>query len=280
MDLTNARIVWEARDQEPDSGNTFTFSPLNWGTQWVEAEAQWPDGRRAFVATNFLATNGLPTVAVVATGAQAFELGQKPGEFTFTRTGDTSGPLTVNYQFSGTAAKWDDYRRPQGDVPESLTIPTGATSTKLTLVPIDDKLLEGPETIIVTISTNAAYNIGSSNRATIIIQDNELPSRTSIGPDSDGDGSSDADEDVAGTDAHDTNSVFKIISLVSDQSGSVTITWNSIPGKSYLVACKDSAEDAYWSDVSGPVASGGTTTSWTDTNAGQRPRRIYCVVVS
>ncbi|HXT42255.1 MAG TPA: glycoside hydrolase family 9 protein [Candidatus Angelobacter sp.] len=280
MDLTNARVVWEARDQEPDSGNTFTFSPINWGTQWVEAEVQWPNGRRAFAATNFVATNNLPTVTVVSTIAQAFELGQKPGEFTIARTGDTSVPLTVNYQFSGTALKWDDYRRPQGDVPESITIPVGETSTKLTLVPVDDKLLEGPETIILTISTNAVYNTGPSNRATIIIQDNELPPHTSTGPDSDGDGLSDTDEGVAGTDVHNADSVFKIVSLVRDQSGNVTITWNSVPGKSYLVACKDNAEDTFWSDVSGPITSGGATTSWTDINAGRRPRRIYCIVVT
>ena len=42
MDLSGARITWEARDQEPAFGGTFTFSPKNNGVQWVEAEAQWP----------------------------------------------------------------------------------------------------------------------------------------------------------------------------------------------------------------------------------------------
>ncbi|HWQ93141.1 MAG TPA: hypothetical protein VN673_15815, partial [Clostridia bacterium] len=48
LDLSQARIVWEARDQEPAHGATFTFSPKNNGTQWVEAEALLPDGRRVF----------------------------------------------------------------------------------------------------------------------------------------------------------------------------------------------------------------------------------------
>ena len=53
VDLTGARIMWEARDQEPFMGETFTFSPKNNGTQWVEAEAQLPDGRHVFAEAEF-----------------------------------------------------------------------------------------------------------------------------------------------------------------------------------------------------------------------------------
>ncbi|MEO5957871.1 MAG: hypothetical protein ABIZ49_04320, partial [Opitutaceae bacterium] len=53
LDLTGARIVWEARDAEPFVGDVFAYRPKNTGTQWVEAEAQFPDGRRVFAANNF-----------------------------------------------------------------------------------------------------------------------------------------------------------------------------------------------------------------------------------
>jgi hypothetical protein len=53
IDLRNARVVWEAGDQEPVFGSSRVFLPVNSGRQWVEAEAQWPDGRRAFAITNF-----------------------------------------------------------------------------------------------------------------------------------------------------------------------------------------------------------------------------------
>jgi len=53
LDLTGARILWEARDQEPAFGRTFEFAPSQSGIQWVEAEAEWPDGRRAFAAASF-----------------------------------------------------------------------------------------------------------------------------------------------------------------------------------------------------------------------------------
>jgi Glycosyl hydrolase family 9/Cellulase N-terminal ig-like domain len=49
----SARIVWEAAGQEPQLGNQFTFVPGKEGPQWIEAEAQWPDGRRVFAVKNF-----------------------------------------------------------------------------------------------------------------------------------------------------------------------------------------------------------------------------------
>jgi len=174
MDLTGARIVWEARDQEPHYGSTFTFTPTNSGSQWIEAEAQWPDGRRIFAVTDGSATNTLPTVTVVATTATASEQGPVPGVFTFTRTGSTTAPLTVNYQFSGTASKWTDYRRAQGDMPETISIPTGSTSATLTIYPVVDNIPEGPQTVILTLSPNAAYNLGQPKSATVTIVETPL----------------------------------------------------------------------------------------------------------
>jgi hypothetical protein len=57
LDLSTARITWEARDQEPAFGSTFTFSPSYNGVQWVEAEAQFPDGRRIFAKASFNANS-------------------------------------------------------------------------------------------------------------------------------------------------------------------------------------------------------------------------------
>ncbi len=53
QNLANARVVWEARDQEPAFGETYIPSARTNGDTWVEAEVEWPDGRRAFAATSF-----------------------------------------------------------------------------------------------------------------------------------------------------------------------------------------------------------------------------------
>jgi hypothetical protein len=61
LDLTNARIVWEGRDQQPDYGSTFAFTPKSTGEQWVEAEIVWPDGRRVVAAGTFTANSPVVT---------------------------------------------------------------------------------------------------------------------------------------------------------------------------------------------------------------------------
>jgi hypothetical protein len=53
LDVHAARVVWEAAGQEPAFGNQFSFATGQKGAQWIEAEAQWPDGRRVFAVKNF-----------------------------------------------------------------------------------------------------------------------------------------------------------------------------------------------------------------------------------
>ncbi|MBV9469091.1 MAG: glycoside hydrolase family 9 protein [Abitibacteriaceae bacterium] len=58
LNLDAAQIVWEASNHEPVFGRSFSFIPTQPGPQWIEAEAQWPDGRRAFAVLDFEATDG------------------------------------------------------------------------------------------------------------------------------------------------------------------------------------------------------------------------------
>jgi hypothetical protein len=56
LDLSQARVVWEAHEQEPVLGSVFRFAPASPGPCWVEVEAQLPDGRRVVAATNVIVT--------------------------------------------------------------------------------------------------------------------------------------------------------------------------------------------------------------------------------
>ena len=69
QDLGNARIVWEARDQEPAFGSTYTVTPTNSGAQWAEVEVEWPDGRRSFGAVSYGANS--PVITWVANSLPA-----------------------------------------------------------------------------------------------------------------------------------------------------------------------------------------------------------------
>ena len=109
MDLSGARIVWEARDQEPYIGPTFTFAPKNNGAQWVEAEAQWPDGRRLFAAANFIANS--PNVVWVEdnvpNGGQTYSDGGDSWNWVSSNPSPFSGSLA--HQSSVTAGLHEHY---------------------------------------------------------------------------------------------------------------------------------------------------------------------------
>jgi len=110
-----------------------------------------------------------PTVTVAATDANASETGPDSGTFTVRRTGDTTAGLTVHYSLGGTAANGSDYASLSG----SLTIPVGAASAAVTVKPINDSAVEGNETVVLTVSADAAYTVGSPNSATVTIADND-----------------------------------------------------------------------------------------------------------
>lgn len=82
--LSGARIVWEARDQEPAfSGLNYTFTPVIYdGPYWVEAEVQWPDGRRAFAVSSVTVSINAPPVLNspqrLAGGGFSFQLAGTP----------------------------------------------------------------------------------------------------------------------------------------------------------------------------------------------------------
>lgn len=56
LNPSEAQIIWEAAGQEPVQGAEFRITPTGTGKRWIEAEAVWPDGRRAFAATEYMVT--------------------------------------------------------------------------------------------------------------------------------------------------------------------------------------------------------------------------------
>jgi PKD repeat protein len=123
-------------------------------------------------ASIIIVDNDLPVVTVVATDANAAEPVTDTGEFTFTRTGITSAALSVKYAIAGTAKSGIDYK----SLTNTVTIPIGASSAAIKVTPINDTEFEGDETVVLTLSANAAYTVGSPNSAVVTIADNDLPS--------------------------------------------------------------------------------------------------------
>lgn len=146
------------------------FAILHWQDQPVAESPKYRALLDAISGTLYEGTPVLPTVTIAATDASAAEAGRDPAVFTVTRTGATTQALTVGYTVSGTATSGNDYTALSG----SVTIPLGALSATVTLTPIDDALVEPSESIVLTLSANAAYSLGAPTSAMAAISDNDV----------------------------------------------------------------------------------------------------------
>jgi len=103
-----------------------------------------------------------------------------PARFSVTRTGGTNSPLTVFYRIGGTASNGVDYQLLSGRV----TIPAGASSNSIFIIPLEDNLVEGLESVVLKLEpapllspANTAswwYRIGSNNVARAVVRDNDV----------------------------------------------------------------------------------------------------------
>ncbi|MBC8095560.1 MAG: glycoside hydrolase family 9 protein, partial [Akkermansiaceae bacterium] len=417
LDLSNARIVWETRDGDPYLGQTFTFTPKNNGSQWIEAEAQLPDGRRVFAATTFngvsanvvwvddalpvganpgsdggdswswissspsptsgsvahqsgiasgthqhffkdatatmpVSTGSIlyayiyldpanppgevmlqwydgnswehraywganeinygidgtaarknmgalpaagqwvqlkvpasvvglegkvvtgmgftlnggratwdaaglinpavtnPTVPTVSiTGLDGSVVGGNPGKFTFTRTGDTSSALSVNYSLNGTSENEVQVSAIPGAptvaqviaVP-AVTIPAGATSATLNVAPnAPSPQIADSTTVVLSVTANSNYTVAAPGNATLTIAGNTVAKP----------------------------------SLKLNASGP-SLSWASTVGASYRIAFKNGLGDPTWTYLPNTVTATGAVTSWTDTD--KASQRFYLII--
>jgi hypothetical protein len=94
--------------------------------------------------------------SVAASQAGATEAGPGAGSFTITRN-HPIGDLTVHYTLGGTATAGTDYTvNPSAG---SVLIPDGQNSANVTIIPKDDTVLEGDETVVISLSPNAYYTV-------------------------------------------------------------------------------------------------------------------------
>jgi C1A family cysteine protease len=136
------------------------------------------DGYSHLAVSNPLAVTDVvtSTITVTANDPTATEAGPTTGQFTITRTGATTSALTVNYAVSGSATSGSDYN----SIGTSVTIPSGSASKTITVTPINDTAVENDETVVVTLSSNTAYTVGSPNSATVTITSDDVALSTTV----------------------------------------------------------------------------------------------------
>jgi Ca2+-binding RTX toxin-like protein len=75
----------------------------------------------------------------------------------------------VQYTIVGTATNNSDYNQ----IPTSITIAVGDDSATIDITPIDDNLVEGNETVLLTLVDGTSYDLGTTTSATVTIADND-----------------------------------------------------------------------------------------------------------
>ncbi|MCC8939132.1 cadherin-like domain-containing protein [Bradyrhizobium sp. Arg68] len=145
----------------------------------------------------------LPTVTLVASPSAVLEDGSQKLVYTFTRTGPTDAPLTIQFGAARDGSTAPSVNTSTGDFENfvnlfttsfqangqqttgsmsftsnsgSVVIPAGASSATLTLDPKPDTTVEADESIRLTLSANAAYNVGTQGAiSATILNDDFVP---------------------------------------------------------------------------------------------------------
>lgn len=100
----------------------------------------------------------LPKVSLSATVPNTTENSGTPMTLSVARTGTPTGSLTVYYALSGTATSGADFTALTG----SVTLADGAATGTISISPVNDALAEKVETVVATLTADAAYLVDST----------------------------------------------------------------------------------------------------------------------
>jgi len=178
------------------SATSLTFTSSNWGTVQtvtvtgvndavvdgnvaytiVTAATSSDPAYNAVAVADVSVTNtdndAQPSVSISILDDTANEQGLNAAAFRVTRSdGAQSSELSVSYQLDGTAINGSDYLGLLG----SIRVLSGQAYADIVIVPCDDSITEGNETVQVTLTSGYGYTVGSPSIATITIIDNDTP---------------------------------------------------------------------------------------------------------
>lgn len=109
-----------------------------------------------------------PSITLTVSPSSVTEDGSINLVYTFTRSGDTTSSLTVNYTVRGTATNGVDYTT----IPTSVTFAASSSTAILSVDPTADTINPEPdETVIVTLVSGTGYDIGTPASAMGTITD-------------------------------------------------------------------------------------------------------------
>ena len=135
------------------------------GNYTIQASGVGGASGTALVEVYDLSPETLSTVSVRASIATTDTVGRSPAVLTFSRVGVVKESITVEYTIGGTATPGTDFEPLAGKV----TIPAGATSATVALLPKANPANTNNRTAIVTITPKPAYGVGVNDQAALTI---------------------------------------------------------------------------------------------------------------
>jgi len=122
----------------------------------------------------------LPSITVAVSRVSVTEDGDTSLAYTFTRTGPTTDPLTVNYSITGTAvgngtAVGSDYTGATSGAAQSIQFLAGSPTAAFVVNPTTDSTVEPDETVVLTLLEGPNYTRGATTSVTGTITNDDLP---------------------------------------------------------------------------------------------------------
>jgi Ca2+-binding RTX toxin-like protein len=110
-------------------------------------------------------TTTSPTITLATAPASVLEDGTANLVYTFTRTGDLTNTLSVNYSIAGTADS-SDYTGATPGTGKTITFAANSATATLTIDPTADTTIEANDTVALTLATGTGYTIGTTAAVT------------------------------------------------------------------------------------------------------------------
>ncbi|CCI06211.1 Hemolysin-type calcium-binding region protein (fragment) [Microcystis aeruginosa PCC 7941] len=129
---------------------------------------------------SYVSSPTLPSITLAVSPASVTEDGTTNLVYTFTRSGVTTNPLTVNYTIGGTATLNTDYTRT--GTTNTVTFAAGSSTATVTVDPTADTIVESNETVILTLAAGTGYTIGTPNAATGTINNDDTSVTLAVSP--------------------------------------------------------------------------------------------------
>jgi hypothetical protein len=154
-----------------ESGTTTTPRTETINYNFVEGQTYYAQVRtyNSTTSSNYQVAWNLKPLATSTSPAPVAMEGGAVGTFRIARNGPLESPLDLSFTLGGTAVNGVDYQA----VATSLTMGNLDSFVDVEIIPIDDNLIEGRETVTLTLNTSSAYVVGATG-SVVAIADNDL----------------------------------------------------------------------------------------------------------